>query len=156
MLKQIFLATVITFSFSDIAKADPGDPLLFYSQVQNASPIQKAKEKHKSLKKEARFSVPRFIRGRLVCAVNVNAALSHRGIKGTGSARAFDFLSWGKASHPTSGAVRVSARRGGGHVMIVSHMEDGEWLCLNPSASKQQWRVVPCNTGPRALAYRIG
>jgi hypothetical protein len=50
---------------------------------------------------------PRFIRGRLVCAVNVGAELARRGIRGTGSARAKSYLSWGRASRPVPGVVAV-------------------------------------------------
>ena len=68
----------------------------------------------------------RYIAGRLICAVNVGSALAERGIKGTGSALALSYLRWGQASGPVPGAVVVSARRGGGHVAIVSRVEGGQ------------------------------
>jgi hypothetical protein len=52
----------------------------------------------------------RFIAGRLVCAINVGAALAERGIKGTGSALARSYDGWGNASPPVPGAVAVTDR----------------------------------------------
>lgn len=92
--------------------------------------------------------LPAFVRGRLVCAVNVNRYLASRGIAGTGSGLALSFLRWGRPSGPVPGAVQVQRRRGGGHVKIVL----GDGMCLNPSARAQDWRVVPC--GGRAIAWR--
>jgi hypothetical protein len=67
----------------------------------------------------------RYIAGHLICAVNVGSALAERGIKGTGSARALSYLGWGRsAGGPVPGAVIVSARRRGGHVAIVSRVEN--------------------------------
>ena len=72
----------------------------------------------------------RYIAGRLICAVNVGVALAERGIKGTGSALALSYLQWGRsAGGPVPGAVIVSARRGGGHVAIVSRVENGVVRC---------------------------
>src|ERR1700676_4151491 len=48
----------------------------------------------------------RYISGRLICAVNVNSALAERGIRGTGSALAMSFRTWGhSAGGPVPGAV---------------------------------------------------
>lgn len=136
------------------AYADSDRPINFLLE-QQAPTKEAGKNRRASRNHVTRANVPPFIRGRLVCARNVNAALAQRGIQGTGSALAFSFLRWGRPSGPQPGAVRVSARRGGGHVMIVSHQEDGKWLCLNPSTRRQQWQVVPCNSGSRAISYRI-
>jgi hypothetical protein len=98
---------------------------------------------------------PAYIRGRLTCADNVNRLLAARGIEGTGSAGALDFLSWGRASAPRPGAVQVERRRGSGkgHVKIVSHHDGERWICLNPSVSRQAWVLAPC--GSRGIAWRV-
>lgn len=96
----------------------------------------------------------RFVRGRLICAINVNAALAERGIRGTGSALAKSFLAWGRASGPVPGAVAVYHRRGGGHVAIVSHIDQrGRVWVWNPSARRQAWQLAPY--GKSAIAYRV-
>jgi hypothetical protein len=75
----------------------------------------------------------RHIAGRLTCALNVNAALAERGIKGTGSALAHSFDSWGiRVPGPVVGAVAVTDRRGGGHVAIVARVEGGRVWVFNP------------------------
>jgi len=95
----------------------------------------------------------RYIAGRLVCAVNVNAELARRGIRGTGSALAKSFLHWGRASQPVAGAVAVYGRRGGGHVAIVSRVVNGRVYVWNPSSRRHQWREVEYRK--RAIAYRM-
>lgn len=57
-------------------------------------------------------------RGRRYCAVAVNKALHDAGIKGTGSALASSFRSWGVSTRPVPGAVAVYP----GHVAIVSRV----------------------------------
>lgn len=98
---------------------------------------------------------PRYIGGRLKCAVNVNAALAARGIRGTGSALAKSFLLWGRASGPTSGAVAVFSRgQRGGHVAIVHEVRsDGTVIYLNPSSRRQTWQVGPYRRQP--IAFRV-
>ena len=98
-------------------------------------------------------SIAAFIRGRLVCAINVNAELARRGIRGTGSALAKSFLHWGRASPPVRGAVAVYSRRGGGHVAIVSRVVNGRVYVLNPSTRKQRW--VETIYPRKAIAYRV-
>jgi hypothetical protein len=95
----------------------------------------------------------RYIGGRLVCAVNVNAALAERGIRGTGSALAKSFLHWGQPSAPVPGAVAVYNRggKGKGHVAIVSRVEGGTVYVLNPG--RGGWREVAYPK--RAIAYRV-
>lgn len=95
----------------------------------------------------------RYIAGRLVCAVNVNAELARRGIRGTGSALAKSFLHWGRASRPVAGAVAVYARKGGGHVAIVSRVVGGRVYVWNPSSRAHRWREVEYRR--RAIAYRV-
>lgn len=95
----------------------------------------------------------RFIRGRLICAVNVNAALAARGVRGTGSALAKSFLRWGRPTSPVPGAVAVFSRGRGGHVAIVhSVRSDGTVIYLNPSARRQAWTVGPYRKRP--IAFR--
>lgn len=96
-----------------------------------------------------------FIRGRLICAANVNAALAARGIRGTGSRFAKSFLSWGRPSGPTPGAVAVFSRgRRGGHVAIVHSVRpNGEVIYLNPSSRRQAWEIGPYRRKP--IAYRV-
>lgn len=95
----------------------------------------------------------RYIAGRLVCAVNVNAELARRGVRGTGSALAKSFLRWGRASRPVAGAVAVYGRRGGGHVAIVSRVAGGRVYVWNPSSRHRAWREVEYRR--RAIAYRV-
>ncbi|CAM5400530.1 hypothetical protein AFEL58S_02028 [Afipia felis] len=131
-------------------------------------PVVSAKEAHRRARGQALyhampFGMPtrsagegaRFIRGRLVCAVNVGAELARRGIRGTGSARAKSYLSWGRASRPVPGAVAVFNRgKRGGHVAIVHHVRpDGTVIYLNPSSRRQAWQVGPYRKRP--IAYRV-
>jgi hypothetical protein len=95
----------------------------------------------------------RYIAGRLICAVNVGAALAERGIAGTGSALALSYLSWGRASGPVPGAVVVSARLGGGHVAIISRVENGQIYVWNPSPRGRGWQEVAYRH--RAISYRV-
>ena len=97
----------------------------------------------------------RFIRGRLVCALNVGAELARRGIRGTGSALAKSYLAWGRASGPAPGAVAVFGRgRRGGHVAIVHSVRpDGTVIYLNPSSRRQAWQVGPYHKRP--IAFRV-
>lgn len=96
----------------------------------------------------------RYVAGRLKCAVNVNLALAERGIKGTGSALAKSFLSWGRPSSPVPGAVAVSSRgRRGGHVAIVSRVEGGRIYVWNPSSRGQGWKETVYRH--RAISFRV-
>jgi hypothetical protein len=96
----------------------------------------------------------RFIAGRLTCAVNVNAALAERGIRGTGSAMAKSFLAWGRPTAPVPGAVAVfhrgSPKSASGHVAIVAKVEGGKVWLWNPSRSG--WRLTASHR--QAIAYR--
>lgn len=96
----------------------------------------------------------RYIAGRLICAVNVNAALAERGIRGTGSAWAKSFLTWGySAGGPIPGAVIVSSRRGGGHVAIVSRVENGVVYAWNATGGQSGWREIPYRH--HVIDYRV-
>jgi hypothetical protein len=96
----------------------------------------------------------RYIAGRLICAVNVGAALAERGIKGTGSALARSYDGWGfRVAQPVPGAVAVTDRRGGGHVAIVSRLEGSRVFVWNPSARGRGWREVEYTN--RHARYRV-
>jgi hypothetical protein len=96
----------------------------------------------------------RFIAGRLICATNVGAALAERGIKGTGSALALSYLKWGRsAGGPVPGAVIVSRRRGGGHVAIVSRVQNGVVYAWNATGGRKGWREIPYRMA--VLDYRV-
>lgn len=96
----------------------------------------------------------RYIAGRLICAVNVGSALAERGIKGTGSALALSYLHWGRsAGGPVPGAVIVSARRGGGHVAIVSRVENGVVYAWNATGGQSGWREIPYRH--HVIDYRV-
>jgi hypothetical protein len=95
----------------------------------------------------------RYIAGRLVCALNVGAALAERGIKGTGSALAKSYDRWGRPSAPVPGAVAVSDRRGGGHVAIVSRVEGGRVFVWNATGGRYGWREIEYTN--RRARYRV-
>ncbi len=101
------------------------------------------------------FSRPsRFIGGRLICAINVNAALAERGIRGTGSAWAKSFLRWGYPSAPVPGAVAIWHRGRNpksGHVAIVARVERGRVFYWNPG--RRGWRLTAYRRHP--ITYRV-
>lgn len=104
------------------------------------------------------FGVPqRFVRGRLICAANVNAALAERGIRGTDSRLAKSFLKWGRKSQPVPGAVAIFNRGRNprsGHVAIVHSVKpNGTVIYLNPSSRRQAWTVGPYRGRP--IAFRV-
>jgi uncharacterized protein (TIGR02594 family) len=63
-------------------------------------------------------------RSRLWCARFMNMVLERSGFKGTGSDMARSFAGYGqRVSGPQIGAIAVMARRGGGHVGVVSGID---------------------------------
>jgi uncharacterized protein (TIGR02594 family) len=63
-------------------------------------------------------------RATLWCARFMNMVLQHLGYRGTGSDAASSFASYGqRVPGPQVGAIAVMARRGGGHVGIVSGVD---------------------------------
>jgi uncharacterized protein (TIGR02594 family) len=63
-------------------------------------------------------------RASLWCARFMNMVLQHLGYRGTGSDLARSFASYGqRVSGPQVGAIAVMARRGGGHVGVVSGID---------------------------------
>jgi hypothetical protein len=116
---------------------------------------QEASELRASPKRMARpEKLPSFIRGRLVCAANVNRLLEHRGKKGTGSNLAHSFAQWGRPSKIQPGAIQLEKRRNGGHVKVVSHHDGERWICLNPSARSQAWKFTNCGN-KRVIGWRV-
>lgn len=129
--------------------------------------VAKPRRTHQRARKWQRKPVPghvapltlaaRFIRGRLICAKNVNAALAARGIRGTNSALAKSFLRWGHSSGPVPGAVAIFNRGrnpNSGHAAIVHSVKaDGTVIYLNPSARRQAWVIGPYRRRP--IAYRV-
>lgn len=166
----IALAVVVPLS----AQASPGQVTQFdgdrYAASATAGEVATSvRDRRRACKRKRCAPVPRprpgyvaplgtfiggFIRGRLICAVNVNAELARRGIRGTGSRSARDFLRWGRASGPVPGAVAVFSRKGGGHASIVHSVQaDGTVIYLNPSSRQQAWQIGPYNRTP--IAYRV-
>jgi len=93
-----------------------------------------------------------FIKRALGCAINVNAYLESKGIKGSGSAMAKSFLSWGRSTQPVAGAVAVYNRGGKkGHVAVVSRVENGVVYVWNPG--RNGWQEKPYHK--RAIDYRV-
>lgn len=96
----------------------------------------------------------RYIAGRLICAINVNAALAERGVKGTGSALAHSFDHWGiRVASPVPGAVAVTDRRGGGHVALVALVEGSRVFVWNPSPRGRGWQLREYTN--RHARYRV-
>jgi hypothetical protein len=104
---------------------------------------------------EAISKPARFIAGRLVCAINVGAALAERGLRGTGSALAHSYDSWGvRSPYPVPGAVAVMDRRGGGHVAIVSRvLADGRVFYWNATGGRRSWQEIEIRG--RSVRYRV-
>lgn len=91
-----------------------------------------------------------FVRGRLICAINVVRELRARGYNPPNTARARDFLNYGSHSNGSPGDVAIFARgRRGGHVAIVAgYGPNGERLYLNPSSRRQAWQIGPYHRQP--------
>lgn len=97
----------------------------------------------------------RYVGGRLICAINVGLALAERGLKGTGSALAASYRSWGHATaNPKAGDVAFNWRKGGGHVSIVAKVTNGTVYVWNPSPHGQGWqlRVNPYHSEYRSAS----
>jgi hypothetical protein len=105
------------------------------------------------LPRAGRLFIPTYIRGQKTCAANMARLLRANGIAAPSTARARDFLRWGRASGAVPGAVLVqwrgSPRGEFGHVQYVI----GSGRCLNPSVRLQAWQQVPC-ARERVLGYR--
>lgn len=91
-----------------------------------------------------------FVRGRLICAINVVRELRARGYNPPNTARARDLLNYGSHSNGSPGDIAIFTRgRRGGHVAIVAgYGPNGERLYLNPSSRRQAWQIGPYHRQP--------
>jgi uncharacterized protein (TIGR02594 family) len=92
-------------------------------------------------------------RGRLWCARFMNLVLERTGHQGTGSDMARSFAHYGqRVSGPQVGAIAVMARRGGGHVGVVSGIDaQGNPIVISGNYGHRV-REVPMSRG-RIYAY---
>jgi uncharacterized protein (TIGR02594 family) len=92
-------------------------------------------------------------RGRLWCARFMNLVLERTGHHGTGSDMARSFAHYGqRVSGPQIGAIAVMARRGGGHVGVVSGIDaQGNPIVISGNYGHRV-REVPMSRG-RIYAY---
>jgi uncharacterized protein (TIGR02594 family) len=92
-------------------------------------------------------------RGSLWCARFMNMVLQHSGYRGTGSDLARSFASYGqRVSGPQIGAIAVMARRGGGHVGVVSGIDAGGNPIVVSGNNGNRVREAPISRG-RIYAY---
>jgi uncharacterized protein (TIGR02594 family) len=92
-------------------------------------------------------------RATLWCARFVNMVLQHLGYRGTGSDAASSFASYGqRVSGPQIGAIAVMARRGGGHVGVVSGVDAQGNPILVSGNNGNRVREAPVSRG-RIYAY---
>jgi uncharacterized protein (TIGR02594 family) len=91
--------------------------------------------------------------GRLWCARFMNMVLQRSGYHGTGSDLARSFASYGqRVSGPQIGAIAVMARRGGGHVGIVSGIDASGNPIVVSGNNRNRVREAPISRG-RIYAY---
>ena len=91
--------------------------------------------------------------GRLWCARFMNLVLQHSGYRGTGSDMARSFASYGqRVSGPQVGAIAVMARRGGGHVGVVSGIDASGNPIVVSGNNGNRVREAPISRG-RIYAY---
>jgi uncharacterized protein (TIGR02594 family) len=89
----------------------------------------------------------------LWCARFMNMVLEHTGHRGTGSDMARSFASYGqRVSGPQVGAIAVMARRGGGHVGIISGVDAKGNPIVISGNSGHRVREMPISRG-RIYAY---
>jgi uncharacterized protein (TIGR02594 family) len=92
-------------------------------------------------------------RGSLWCARFMNMVLQRSGYRGTGSDLARSFASYGqRVSGPQIGAIAVMARRGGGHVGIVSGIDASGNPIVVSGNNGNRVREAPISRG-RIYAY---
>jgi uncharacterized protein (TIGR02594 family) len=93
--------------------------------------------------------------GRLWCARFMNLVLKHSGYRGTGSDLARSFASYGRrVSGPQVGAIAVMARRGGGHVGVISGIDASGNPIVVSGNSRNRVREAPISSR-RIYAYVI-
>jgi len=93
-------------------------------------------------------------RGSLWCARFMNMVLQHTGHRGTGSAMASSFASYGtRISGPQVGAIAVMSRgRGGGHVGIITGVDGSGNPIMISGNNGNRVREAPVSRG-RIYAY---
>jgi uncharacterized protein (TIGR02594 family) len=93
--------------------------------------------------------------GRLWCARFMNFVLEHAGYRGTGSDAARSFASYGqRVPGPQIGAIAVMARRGGGHVGVVSGIDASGNPIVVSGNNGNRVREAPISRG-RIYAYVV-
>jgi uncharacterized protein (TIGR02594 family) len=91
--------------------------------------------------------------GSLWCARFMNMVLEKTGHKGTGSAMARSFASYGtRVSGPQVGAIAVMSRRGGGHVGIITGIDSSGNPIMISGNNRNSVREAPVSRG-RIYAY---
>ncbi len=91
--------------------------------------------------------------GSLWCARFMNMVLEKTGHKGTGSAMANSFASYGtRVSGPQVGAIAVMGRRGGGHVGIITGIDSSGNPIMISGNNGNRVREAPVSRG-RIYAY---
>lgn len=87
------------------------------------------------------------------CASFVNWVLKQMGEKGTNSAAAKSFATWGKElKAPVKGCIAVFTRDGGGHVAFVDHVTGDYVYCLGGNQSNKV--CISAYPKSRLLGYR--
>jgi uncharacterized protein (TIGR02594 family) len=91
--------------------------------------------------------------GSLWCARFMNMVLEKTGHKGTGSAMANSFASYGtRVSGPQVGAIAVMGRHGGGHVGIITGIDSSGNPIMISGNNRNSVREAPVSRG-RIYAY---
>jgi uncharacterized protein (TIGR02594 family) len=91
--------------------------------------------------------------GSLWCARFMNMVLEKTGHKGTGSAMANSFASYGtRVSGPQVGAIAVMGRRGGGHVGIITGIDSSGNPIMISGNNRNSVREAAVSRG-RILSY---
>jgi uncharacterized protein (TIGR02594 family) len=94
-------------------------------------------------------------RGNLWCARFMNMVLQRSGFRGTGSDMASSFARYGqRVSGPEVGAIAVMARRGGGHVGVVSGIDGRGNPIVVSGNNGNRVREAPISRG-RIYAYVV-
>jgi uncharacterized protein (TIGR02594 family) len=92
-------------------------------------------------------------RGSLWCARFMNMVLARSGHRGTGSDMASSFARYGqRVSGPQIGAIAVMARRGGGHVGIITGIDASGNPIMISGNNRNRVREAPVSRG-RIYAY---
>lgn len=147
------LFAVLLLGFCSAARAQSAMDFVQIAQRPSATPAVRGRFQRTGRVVTTALPVPPppFIRGRLVCADNVNRFRAKLGLRTTNSRAAFSFRSLRPVGRDTPGAVQVSRRRGGGHAEIVA----GGGKCWNPSAARQRWVLVACSARRNVIGWYV-